>query len=76
MWTYCKRSGLCFVSESHENDFAKLISVLDLSMLRDVGTMINEIVRHNGRRCNLFTDKNRLIGRNLLPPVAFASSSI
>jgi len=60
----------------HNNDFAKLISVLDLNLLRDVGTIINETVRCPGVGAIPSLTSGRSTGRNPSPLVVFASGRI
>ena len=65
-----------FAPGDHNNDFVKLISVLDLNLLRDVGTIINETVRRPGVGAIPSLTRDSSTGRNLSPLVVFAFGSI
>ena len=55
-WMYSRRSELVLSPEDHHGDSAKLISALDLNMLRDVGMIINETVSWGRIRRRSSTD--------------------
>jgi hypothetical protein len=70
------RSALVLSQANRENDVAKLIGILDLNMLRNVGTIINETVCSLENPANPSMTWTRLTGRNPSLLLVFAFSII